>query len=211
MKTRGGNAYVGVLGARYVLPVLTETGHADVAFTAATQTDEPSWGYWTDVLGFTSLGEDWPAGTRSRNHHMFGAIVQWMYEDLAGLRPARTGLRRRRVPPGRLRERPRAGGRVVRERARHGRDALAAHGRRVRARRHRAADRDRPRLRSRGERRGRDRDRRRGPPWRRIARRASPCAAPKATASCTRSAPASTSSASRAASSGDKPKAPRTR
>jgi alpha-L-rhamnosidase len=91
VQNRGGNAYVGVLGARYVLPVLTATGHADAAFAAATQTDEPSWGYWTDVLGFTSLGEDWTAGTRSRNHHMFGAIVQWMYEDLAGLRPAAPG------------------------------------------------------------------------------------------------------------------------
>jgi alpha-L-rhamnosidase len=91
VKNRGGNAYVGVLGARYVLPVLTATGHADAAYTAATQTDEPSWGYWTDVLGFTSLGEDWTAGTRSRNHHMFGAIVQWLYEDLAGLRPLAPG------------------------------------------------------------------------------------------------------------------------
>jgi alpha-L-rhamnosidase len=91
LKNRGGNAYVGVLGARYVLPVLTATGHADAALTAATQTDEPSWGYWTDVLGFTALGEDWTAGTRSRNHHMFGAIVQWLYEDFAGLRPAAPG------------------------------------------------------------------------------------------------------------------------
>jgi alpha-L-rhamnosidase len=88
---RGGNAYVGVLGARHVLPVLTATGHGDVALAAATQTDEPSWGYWTDVLGFTSLGEDWTAGTRSRNHHMFGAIVQWLYEDYAGLRPLTPG------------------------------------------------------------------------------------------------------------------------
>jgi alpha-L-rhamnosidase len=88
---RGGNAYVGVLGARYVLPVLTATGHADVAWTAATQTDEPSWGYWTDVLGFTSLGEDWTASTRSRNHHFFGAIVEWLYEDYAGMRPVAPG------------------------------------------------------------------------------------------------------------------------
>ena len=88
---RGGNAYVGVLGARYVLPVLTAAGRADVALAAATQTDEPSWGYWTDVVGFTSLGEDWTAGTRSRNHHMFGAIVQWLYEDYAGLRPIAPG------------------------------------------------------------------------------------------------------------------------
>lgn len=86
-KNRGGNAYVGVLGARYVLPVLTATGNHDLACTVATQIDEPSWGYWTDVAGFTSLGEHWTAETRSRNHHMFGAIVQWFYEDLAGIRP----------------------------------------------------------------------------------------------------------------------------
>jgi alpha-L-rhamnosidase len=76
MKNRGGHAYVGVLGARYVLPVLTETGHHDVAFAVATQTTEPSCGFWTDVAKFTALGEHWPAETRSRNHHFFGAVVQ---------------------------------------------------------------------------------------------------------------------------------------
>ena len=95
----GGNAYVGVLGARYVLPVLTATGHHDVAYGVATQTDEPSWGYWTDSLGFTSLGEHWIAGTRSQNHHMFGAIVQWFYEDLAGVRPIEPGYRRIEFKP----------------------------------------------------------------------------------------------------------------
>ena len=41
---------------------------------------------------FTALGESWPADTRSRNHHFFGAIVQWFYEDLAGLRPLEPGF-----------------------------------------------------------------------------------------------------------------------
>ncbi len=91
VKARGGHAWVGVIGARYVLPVLTATGHHDVAFTVATQTTEPSWGYWTDVAKFTALGEHWPATTRSRNHHFFGAIVQWFYEDLAGIRPLEPG------------------------------------------------------------------------------------------------------------------------
>jgi alpha-L-rhamnosidase len=91
VKTRGGHAYVGVIGARYVLPVLTETGHHDVAVALATQTTEPSWGYWTETAGFTALGEHWPATTRSRNHHFFGAIVEWLYEDLAGIRPASPG------------------------------------------------------------------------------------------------------------------------
>jgi alpha-L-rhamnosidase len=74
--------------------VLTAAGLHDVAFGVATQTDEPSWGYWTDSLGFTALGEHWFAGTRSQNHHMFGAIVQWFYEDLAGVRALEPGYRR---------------------------------------------------------------------------------------------------------------------
>jgi alpha-L-rhamnosidase len=92
MIARGGHAYVGVIGARYVLPVLTATGHHDVSLTIATQTTEPSWGYWTDTAKFTALGEHWPATTRSRNHHFFGAIVQWFYEDLAGIRPLEPGF-----------------------------------------------------------------------------------------------------------------------
>jgi alpha-L-rhamnosidase len=99
MRYRGGHAYVGVLGARYVMPVLTATGHHDVAYRVATQTTEPSWGYWTDVLKFTALGEHWPMTTRSRNHHFFGAIVQWFYEDLAGIRPLEPGFRKIEFKP----------------------------------------------------------------------------------------------------------------
>ena len=90
-QNRGGHAAVGVIGARHVLPVLSETGHHDLACALAAQTSEPSWGYWTDVAGFTALGEHWPATTRSRNHHFFGAIVQWFYEALAGIRPSAPG------------------------------------------------------------------------------------------------------------------------
>ena len=46
------------------------------------------------MLGFTALGENWPADTRSRNHHFFGAIVQWFYEELAGIRPLEPGYAR---------------------------------------------------------------------------------------------------------------------
>lgn len=90
---REGNPYVGILGARYLLPVLTEAGYADVAYAVATQTDYPSWGYWIDVLGWTALGEYWEETSRSRNHYFFGAIVQWMYEHLAGFRPLEPGYR----------------------------------------------------------------------------------------------------------------------
>ena len=157
VENRDGHAYVGVIGARYVLPVLSATGHHDVAYRVATQTTEPSWGYWTDVAGFTALGEHWPADTRSRNHHFFGAIVEWLYEDLAGIRPLEPGYRTIEFKP----EIPATGTDgsvgVLRQRARPDRRALEAHRYRAGARRDRAAQRHRARSCSRAEPAGRRR------------------------------------------------------
>jgi alpha-L-rhamnosidase len=88
---RGGHEYVGVLGARYILPVLLEAGHTDVALTVATRTEYPSYGHWFRQ-GWTSLAESWEATSRSRSHHFFGSIVQSFYEDLAGIQPAEPGF-----------------------------------------------------------------------------------------------------------------------
>lgn len=96
---RDGNPYVGILGARYIMPVLTEAGYVDAAFSTATQTDYPSWGYWIEQLGWTSLGEHWEATTRSRNHHFFGTIAQWMYEYLAGIQPLKPGYKKIKFKP----------------------------------------------------------------------------------------------------------------
>jgi alpha-L-rhamnosidase len=95
---RRGHEYVGILGARYILPVLLEAGYADVALTVATQTDYPSYGYWFS-LGWTSLGEFWEATSRSRSHHFFGSIVQSFYEDLAGIRPLEPGYGKIEIRP----------------------------------------------------------------------------------------------------------------
>ena len=91
---RGYNPWVGVLGARYLLPVLTEYGYGEVALEVAQQTDYPSWGYWIEGLGWTSLGEFWEATSRSRSHHFLGTIVHWFYEDLAGIKPLEPGYAR---------------------------------------------------------------------------------------------------------------------
>ena len=40
-----GYTTVGLLGMQWLMEVLTETGHADVALTIATRTERPSWGY----------------------------------------------------------------------------------------------------------------------------------------------------------------------
>jgi alpha-L-rhamnosidase len=91
MNSRNGREFVGILGARYILPVLAAAGYPDVAYRIATHTDYPSFGYWIETLGWTALGEFWEASSRSINHHFFGSIGQWMYEDLVGMRPTAPG------------------------------------------------------------------------------------------------------------------------
>jgi alpha-L-rhamnosidase len=89
----------GVVGTRDLLPVLTAHGQTDLAYALATQTTYPSWGYWVEGLGRTSLQEHWEEGTRSLNHHFFGSIGQWLYADLAGITPGEPGWATVRVKP----------------------------------------------------------------------------------------------------------------
>ena len=96
---RGGNAYVGILGIRYLFPLMTSAGFGQTAFTVATQRDYPSYGYWADSLHWTSLGENWEASSRSRNHHMFGSIVEWFYEGLAGIHPVMASYEKISIRP----------------------------------------------------------------------------------------------------------------
>ncbi|MFC4561341.1 family 78 glycoside hydrolase catalytic domain [Nocardiopsis mangrovi] len=98
IRDRGDRLNTGVIGTRYLLPVLSHHGRTDVAYAVATQTEEPSWGYWIE-LGNTSLQEHWQADTRSLNHHFFGSIGHWMYADLAGITPATPGYATVRFKP----------------------------------------------------------------------------------------------------------------
>ncbi|MFB6120836.1 MAG: family 78 glycoside hydrolase catalytic domain [Halobacteriaceae archaeon] len=80
----------GILGTRYLLGVLCDAGHTDLAYEVATQSDYPGWGYWIEQ-GETSMLETWELSARSHNHHMFGSVDGWFYEYLAGVRPAAPG------------------------------------------------------------------------------------------------------------------------
>jgi alpha-L-rhamnosidase len=82
---------VGVLGCKTILNALSENGHADLAFTLASQETYPSWGYWIVHDRATTLYEDWTAtGTGnelSLNHIMFGETGAWFYKALGGIHP----------------------------------------------------------------------------------------------------------------------------
>ncbi|WNI26546.1 alpha-L-rhamnosidase [Streptomyces sp. ITFR-16] len=109
----------GFLGTPRLLPVLTATGHTDVAHRLLQQRSFPSWGYQID-RGSTTMWERWdsvrPDGTfqtpdmNSFNHYAYGSVGEWMYANIAGISAGRPGFRHIVV-------RPRPGGGVTSARA----------------------------------------------------------------------------------------------
>ncbi|MFC8084226.1 alpha-L-rhamnosidase [Streptomyces sp. NPDC057340] len=110
----------GFLGTPRLLPVLTSTGHDDVAYRLLHRTTFPSWGYQI-ARGATTMWERWDsvradggfqdAGMNSFNHYAYGSVGQWMYTHVAGIAPAAPGYKHITV-------RPRPGGEVREAKAR---------------------------------------------------------------------------------------------
>jgi alpha-L-rhamnosidase len=87
-----GHIGTGLIGAQWLMQVLSDSGHADLAYQIASQTSYPSWGYMVKE-GATTIWELWNGNTanpamNSGNHLMLvGDLVTWFYENLAGIRP----------------------------------------------------------------------------------------------------------------------------
>lgn len=89
----------GVLGTKYLLPVLTAHGHADLAHALAVQTTYPSWGYKLEQ-GATSMWEHWATDARSLGHYFLGTVDDWFFNDVAGIRSSvDTGYRDVTIAP----------------------------------------------------------------------------------------------------------------
>ena len=99
VKAKGMHLNTGVLGTKYLLPVLTDHGYADVAYQLATQTTYPSWGFMTENGG-TTMWEHWALDARSRGHYFLGTVDDWFYHDVAGISPSEeTGYRNVSIAP----------------------------------------------------------------------------------------------------------------
>src|SRR6185436_12310123 len=90
----------GAIGTKYLLPVLTERGDVDLAYTIATQMTYPSWGYWLDQ-GATTSWETWShtGPIQSENHAFLGTFDDWLYRHLAGIQAAEPGYATVRIKP----------------------------------------------------------------------------------------------------------------
>lgn len=75
----------GILGNKYVMHTLGDTGHGDIGFKMLSQRTFPSPKRWID-LGATTLWECWNGGG-SHNHHMFSDLSAFMYKFVGGISP----------------------------------------------------------------------------------------------------------------------------
>ncbi|KAI8169486.1 hypothetical protein K4K54_006219 [Colletotrichum sp. SAR 10_86] len=96
--SRDNHLGTGVAGTKWLLPLLTEYGYIDLAYSVATQTTYPSWGYWKS-LGATSLWEEWAGSSRSQNHPFLGTVVDWFYQHLAGIKITTAGYKSIEIAP----------------------------------------------------------------------------------------------------------------
>ena len=75
----------GFLSTPFILPVLTEAGESETAYKMLENTEKPGW--LGEVLdGATTIWENWE-GNLSQNHYSPGAVCQWLFDTVAGIRP----------------------------------------------------------------------------------------------------------------------------
>ncbi|WP_201455713.1 alpha-L-rhamnosidase [Tropicimonas marinistellae] len=87
----------GFIGTPALLPALTKLGMADLAERVFLNRNVPGWLYQVEQ-GATTIWERWdalgPDGTiydpdmNSYNHYAYGAVCQWLFEEVAGVAPS---------------------------------------------------------------------------------------------------------------------------
>ena len=98
----------GFAGTPFVTWALSESGHIEDAYRLLLEEENPSWLYPVS-MGATTIWERWdsmlpdgsinPGEMTSFNHYALGAVADWIYQVVLGIRPAEPGYRRIRIQP----------------------------------------------------------------------------------------------------------------
>jgi alpha-L-rhamnosidase len=95
VEKRGGHLSTGFVGTKSLMQALSKIGREDVAFRLLHTESFPSWGF-SIKHGATSIWERWDGwtpekgfqdpGMNSFAHYSFGAVYQWMVENIGGIK-----------------------------------------------------------------------------------------------------------------------------
>ncbi len=98
----------GFVGTPYMLHVLSQWGHSDLAYDLLLRRGYPSWLYpvgkgattvWEHWDSIMENGDFWSVDMNSLNHYAYGAVIDWVYEQAAGIHPLEPGFARALVAP----------------------------------------------------------------------------------------------------------------
>jgi alpha-L-rhamnosidase len=93
----------GFLATPFLLPVLADHGHLDVAYELLFQDREPSWLHMSER--YSTIWEDWDGmradgrAVHSLNHYSKGAVISFLHHYVAGLQLVDRGYTRVRIAP----------------------------------------------------------------------------------------------------------------
>jgi alpha-L-rhamnosidase len=103
-----GHLTTGFVGTKDLMLVLSRIGRFDVAYRLLENDTFPSWGF-SIKHGATSIWERWDGWTPERGfqdpgmnsfaHYSFGAVYQWMVENIGGIRSDGPGYKRIVIEP----------------------------------------------------------------------------------------------------------------
>ena len=98
----------GFIGTKHLMMVLSKIGRPDVAYRLLHNDTFPSWGF-SIKQGATSIWERWDgwtpekgfqdAGMNSFAHYSFGAVYQWMVENIGGIHSAAPAYKELLIAP----------------------------------------------------------------------------------------------------------------
>ncbi|MFB9747572.1 alpha-L-rhamnosidase [Leifsonia shinshuensis] len=104
VEENGTHLGTGFLSTGMLLPVLADNGYPDVAYNLLFQTDEPGWLVMLE-RGATTVWESWSGidadgnPHESLNHYSKGAVIAFLHEYVAGIRPAEPGYTKVDIRP----------------------------------------------------------------------------------------------------------------
>lgn len=90
-----GHLTTGFVGTPHLLHALSENGYADIAYDLLLREEYPSWLYsvnkgattiWEHWDGIKEDGSFWSPDMNSFNHYAYGAVFDWMFENIGGIK-----------------------------------------------------------------------------------------------------------------------------
>ena len=94
VEASGMKLITGFIGTPYILHVLSDYGHADLAWSLLLRKEYPSWLYqvtkgattvWEHLDGIKPDGTMWSTDMNSFNHYAYGSVMDWVYTKAAGI------------------------------------------------------------------------------------------------------------------------------